>query len=234
MAFPRMFARSAALLSLALLALAPAAQAAPARHAPAAPAVLVVATPQGSHVLGKPGAPLKLVEYVSYTCPHCAAFEKEGAPAMIQSVVRSGKGTVEYRPFLRNIVDVAATLMVGCGTPSRFPGNHAAVLGSQQTWFVPPDQAKQDAWRTADFATSMRLVAQDMNLYPVFTARGYTRAQLDQCLANEKLATAIAAENRKAMDELKIEGTPSFLIAGALQPAHDWASLRPALDAVLK
>jgi protein-disulfide isomerase len=224
MPLPRLFAAAA------LLVLAPAvALAAPPKRAPAP--VLVVATPQGSRLVGRPGAPLKLVEYVSYTCSHCAAFEKEGADTVAQDLIRPGKASLEYRPFLRNIVDVAATLMVGCGAPSRFPGNHAAVLRAQEKWLVPPSEAAQQRWQTGDFPTRMRAVAQDMNLYGLFQARGYARAELDRCLANEKLADAIAAENRQAIETLKIGGTPSFLINGKLQPAHDWATLRTALAA---
>ena len=216
---------------LALFALSPA-LAAPA--AKPGPAVLVVATPQGSHVVGKPGAPLKLVEYVSYTCPHCAHFEVEGAPTIALTVIRTGKGSLEYRPFLRNVVDVAASLLVGCGSPGKFLGNHSAVLRGQEKWFVPPSEAVQQRWQTGDFAARMRAVAGDMNLYPIFEARGYGRAELDRCLANEKLAKALAAENAQAINDLKLQGTPSFLINGQLQDAHDWATLQPALAAATR
>ena len=217
----------AALLALFALAAPQISAAAP------APALPVAATPGGSHILGRLDARLKVVEYVSYTCPHCAAFEREGADPMLAMVVRSGKGTVEYRPLMRNIVDVAATLLVGCGPAGRFPGNHAAVLRGQDKWLVPPKNAQPDRWRTGDFAARMQAVAQDMNLYTLFEGRGYARAELDRCLANEAQANAYAAENRKAMADLKFEGTPSFLIDGKLQPAHDWAGLRPALVAAL-
>jgi len=225
-----MSARRLPAIVLALLALA-----LPALPAPAAPpAPPVVRTAQGSHILGKPGAPLKVVEYVSYTCPHCAAFEREGADGLLQAVVRSGKGTVEYRPLMRNIVDVATTLLVGCGSPAKFHGNHSAVLLGQEKWLNPAADAQAQRWNNGDFATRMRVVAQDMNLYPLFEARGYTRAQLDRCLANEPQAKAYAAENRKAMAELNVQGTPSFLVNGQLQPAHDWATLSPASAAATR
>ena len=234
---PRLTAPLLALV--ALFGLAPAAalaRPAPVRHAPArgAPPMLVVATPQGSHVVGRPGAPHKLIEYVSYTCSHCAAFEKEGADALIAGLVRPGRVSYDYRPFLRNIVDVTASLMVACGTPSHFLGNHAAVLRNQEKWLTPPPETAQQRWKAGDFPTRMRAAAQDMNLYPLFEARGYTRAQLNACLANEKLADALAAENRTAVETYKIEGTPSFVIDGKLQPAHDWATLQPLLAAAVK
>ena len=36
---------------------------------------------QGAHIVGNPAAPTKVVEYMSYTCGHCADFENnEAAP----------------------------------------------------------------------------------------------------------------------------------------------------------
>lgn len=215
---------------IALFAVAPA-LAAPAKPDPA---VTVVATAEGGHLVGRPGAPLKLVEYLSYTCPHCARFEVEAGDTIALTLVRSGKGSIEYRPLMRNIIDVAATLLATCGAPAKFPGNHAALLRGQAKWLLPPSEAQQQRWKTGDFAARMRAIAADMYLYPLFEARGYSRVELDQCLANEKLANTIAAENRKAMAEFKLQGTPSFLINGALQEGHDWASLRPALMAATR
>ena len=40
-------------------------------------AVTGSATPEGHHVLGNPAAKLRLIEFVSYTCPHCSHFETE-------------------------------------------------------------------------------------------------------------------------------------------------------------
>ena len=36
------------------------------------------ATPTLGHRIGNPAAKVKLTEYISYTCPHCAAFTREG------------------------------------------------------------------------------------------------------------------------------------------------------------
>ncbi|MBC2653337.1 thioredoxin domain-containing protein [Novosphingobium flavum] len=212
----------------------PAARAAarPTTGTPANP-VLVVATPQGSHVIGRSTAPVKLVEYVSYTCPHCAAFEKEGADTVLMMLVRPGKVTVEVRPFLRNIIDVAATLMVNCGPPRRFQGNHAAVMRNQEKWMTQPSEAQVQRWNSGDLPTRLRAVAGDMSLYPLFEARGYTRVELDRCLTNEAMIKAIAAEN-EAATKAGVQGTPTFLINGELQSAHDWASLRPLLEAATR
>ena len=39
---------------------------------------MVSETPEGGFVMGNPNAPVKLVEYGSMTCPHCAEFQEAG------------------------------------------------------------------------------------------------------------------------------------------------------------
>lgn len=215
---------------LAALILAPGALGSlPAGAAAPAP-VLVVATPQGSHVVGRAAAPVKLVEYVSYTCPHCAAFDKEAGDTILLLVIRPGKATVEYRPVLRNILDVAATLLVNCGPPGRFQGNHSMVLRNQAKWLIQPSEAQIQRWQSGDLPARLRAVAADTGLYDLFAKRGYGQVELDRCLANEKLAQTLAKENEAAF-AAGVEGTPSFFINGKLQEAHSWAELKPLLEA---
>ena len=195
----------------------------------------VFATPSGSHVIGNPEAKIRLVEYVSYTCSHCAEFEKEASGELALGFIRQGKGSLEYRSYLRNIVDVAATLMVGCGDPSRFPLNHSIMLRAQEKWLGNVPEAKQRNWATiSDFGSRMRTVAADLHLYDQFETRGYRRTDLDRCLGNEALAKAITQENQVATSVGAVNGTPSFLINDRPQDAGDWASLRPVLLALTK
>jgi protein-disulfide isomerase len=88
MAFPRIPLLRATLLLLAALAL-------PATANAAAPPranwmALSVVTPEGGHRLGNPDAAIKLVEWVSYTCPHCATFQKAADTPLRMSYVNSG------------------------------------------------------------------------------------------------------------------------------------------------
>ena len=69
-----------------------------------------------------------------------------------------------------------------------------------------------------------------MSLYPLFEARGYTRVELDRCLADEQQLRAITAENQAAQ-QAGVESTPTFLINGQIQQVHAWSELRPLLDA---
>jgi hypothetical protein len=49
-------------------------------------------------LLGNPrNAPVKLVEYISYTCPHCAHFEAESDAQLRIGFIATGKGSIEVR-----------------------------------------------------------------------------------------------------------------------------------------
>jgi len=194
----------------------------------------VVQTPEGSHVVGNPAAEVKLVEYVSYTCPHCAHFEIEADAPLRLTFIGTGKGSVEYRPFLRNKIDLAVALMVNCGPESKFRGNHAMILRSQDKWFGNFSPAQEQRWGSPDFGTAMRAIANDLKLYDRFVARGYTRVELDRCLIDKAAGSKLAEQSGYAIEQLKVNATPSFLINGQLQDVHDWAGLRPRLAELVR
>ena len=71
----------------------------------------VTATPAGGFLMGNPDAKVKLVEYGSMTCGHCATFSEEGAPKLIEKYVKSGQVSFEFRNFVRDGADMAAALV---------------------------------------------------------------------------------------------------------------------------
>lgn len=186
---------------------------------------VVAVTPQGGYRVGNPNARVKLVEYVSYTCPHCAHFTVEAEAPLRDRFVATGQGSIEYRPFVRNRIDIAAALIATCGPASKFPGNHTLILQRQEQWLRGGSEGEQ----TSDFGAAMRSIAADYKLYELIAPRGYTRAQLDTCLGNRAAADRLAKQTQFAVTQLKVSGTPSFLIDGRLQDVHDWNGLRPLL-----
>lgn len=190
---------------------------------------VVTATPEGSHLIGNPDAEVKLVEYVSYTCPHCAHFEIEADAPLRLTFIATGKGSIEYRPLLRNKIDLTVSLLAGCGSVSKFRGNHARLLRSQDKWFGDFSSAQQERWNSPDFATAMRAIANDLKLYDIMAERGYSRVELDRCLSDKDAGLKLAQQSSNAVETMGVNSTPSFLINGKLQDVHDWSGLRPRL-----
>ncbi len=184
----------------------------------------------GNHLVGNPAAAVQLVEFISYTCGHCAHYALDSKAPLFTGPVRQGKVSVEMRPFFRNGIDVAATLLAQCGADSRFIGNHHAILAAQNVWLKEPTNPNsKDRWANPDFGLKMKYVAQDLGLYKLMLGRGYSPAQLDRCLANKALGDKLADQTKDASTRIGVQGTPSFLINGELQSVHEWADLKPLL-----
>lgn len=232
---------AATALALALAAGAAAVQA-QTKPSPAAPKrnwnTAVTVTPQGTHILGNPAAEVRLTEFVSYTCPHCAQFETQADGPLRLTFVVGGKGSVEVRHFVRDPVDMTVALLTNCGPAEKFFGNHSAFLRSQMRWIGPlnnPSPAQKARWTSGAFAQRTRAIAKDFGFYPMMQSRGYTPSQVDACLANEALAKRLAASTAEATEKLFVTGTPSFAIDGTvLTGTHSWQALRPQLAARMR
>ncbi len=74
-------------------------------------------TPEGGFRMGNPAASVKLIEYFSTTCPHCAHFAAEGTPVLVRNYVRTGRVSLEYRNYVLNGLDVAASFISRCAAP---------------------------------------------------------------------------------------------------------------------
>jgi protein-disulfide isomerase len=55
--------------------------------------------PQRGNVLGKPNAPVTMVEYIDLQCPFCREFETQVMPTIVPRFVRTGKVQVIARPI---------------------------------------------------------------------------------------------------------------------------------------
>jgi protein-disulfide isomerase len=58
---------------------------------------LLAGVPQNGNVLGKPSAPVTVIQYVDLQCPFCRQFETEAMPTILSDYVRKGKVKIESR-----------------------------------------------------------------------------------------------------------------------------------------
>jgi protein-disulfide isomerase len=148
------------------------------------------------HVLGKADAPVTIIEYGSFTCPHCAHFNNETLPRIESEFVEKGQVRLVFREFLRNQVDIAASLLVRCAPQESYFKLVDVLFRSQDSWAFgdKPIDALKQIGRTA----------------------GLDPAKLDQCLADQALQQKLIAQTQEAIDQLKVEGTPTFFVNGAM------------------
>ena len=190
----------------------------------------------GSHIIGNPAARVRLTEYVSYTCIHCANFTAEAAPTLRSQYVARGTISIEVRHIVRDPVDMAMALATNCGAPARFFARHDAMMGQHETIMARAralPEATMQQWGTVPMAQRFRRIADDTGVTAWMQGRGFTAAQINSCLADTATAERLVAQSNQATT-LGVQGTPSFAINGTLVPSvYAWRTLRPALDAAL-
>jgi protein-disulfide isomerase len=218
----------ASAVAVPAVAAAPAGKAAPARGDWAR---TVAPTPEGGFRMGNPAAKVKLVEYGSLTCGHCATFAKTGMAPLVSGYVRTGKVSYEYRNFILNGLDVAATLVARCGGASRFFPVADALYASQDQWkdrVKNLTEAQKQALNALPEDQRLGRLAELAGIPQIAARHGLAPASAKRCLTDRAAFDGLGKTN-EAAGKLGVEGTPTFFLNGANVGPHSWESLEPIL-----
>lgn len=194
-------------------------------------------TDEGGYLMGNPDAPVKLIEYGSRTCPHCAHFDETGVPALKANYIASGRVSYEFRDYAIHAPDMAAILVGQCTSPETFFPILEQMMAAQQPVFdkltaLPPSfqqslqgkspSAQATAW--GDYLGYVDFVGQ----------RGVPPAKARACLADTKALDALAQHMADGTSKYGITGTPTFIINGEMQQdTNTWEQLEPKLKVAL-
>ncbi|MBB6227712.1 protein-disulfide isomerase [Polymorphobacter multimanifer] len=195
-------------------------------------------TPEGGFRMGNPDAKVKLVEFASLTCPHCKDFHEAASETIKNRYVASGEVSYEFRNFVLNGPDYAASLLARCQGPQAFFGLLGAFFNDQANWLEPftkltPEQ--QAALSALPQEQQMAGLAAAGELDGYVRTRGIPKAKFDQCLADEAAIKTLADLRTQATDKYKLTGTPGFVINEQTQEGvFDWKTLEPKLQAALQ
>ena len=196
---------------------------------------MVTTTDEGGFLMGNPDAPVKLIEFGSMTCPHCADFD-DSVEKLVADYVKTGKVSFEFRNYVRDPFDLTASLIARCGGPERFfPLTHA-MFASQEEWVGKLQQSQQQLEAAMNVGPERQFVeiAKIAGLQTWAAQRGVTSAQSTQCLSNQAEIDRLVQMNADAGQQFSIPGTPSFVINGKLvENAASWESLEPKLREAL-
>lgn len=191
-------------------------------------------TAEGGFRMGNPDAPIKLIEYGSRTCGHCAAFATTGMEPL-KAYVTAGKVSFEFRDFLLNPIDLGAALLGQCAGTGPFFAIMDQMYEQQHTLlqngpkegdpFLQQVEAMSPAQRTA-------ALAEKFGYLGFVQQRGVPEAQAKQCLANQGAIDALVKSNETAQKEFGVAGTPTFILNGkVLENTGTWPQVEAALKA---
>jgi protein-disulfide isomerase len=199
---------------------------------------VVTATPAGGFMMGNPNAAVKLIEYGSLTCPHCREFDEKGVPPLIANYVKSGRVSWEFRNYVRDAFDLAASLVARCNGEKTFFPLSRALYNDQLTWVakiqaVPPAQIEQ----LQNLPENQQFVelAKVAGFQDWAAARGVPVAKTNQCLANENSINQLVQMTSDATSQFPdFPGTPTFILNGTmLEKTATWDKLEPELRKAL-
>ena len=185
--------------------------------------------------MGNPAAKVKLVEYGSLACPHCRHFEETGYKPLVQSYVRTGQVSYEFRNLLLNGPDISVSLLTRCAGPSKFFPMSQLVYSTQPEWegrIVKMSDADKAALDKMSDEERIVRFAEIGGMGDIASRFGLTPARARQCLTDknglERLLSAAQAANDHGIDH-----TPTFIIDGEVTDAATWEQLEPKLKVAL-
>lgn len=194
-------------------------------------------TADGGYLIGNPRAPVKVVEYASLTCPHCREFHLEAMQGLKRDYVASGGVAYEFRNFILNGADLAASMLARCGGPQDFFPRVNQFFEKQQEWgqrfstISAADRKRIEAQPEAlQLATYARLGGLEAFVQPL----GIPASRFSQCLSDKTSLDRLMKMREEAVTKYQINGTPSFLLNGQpLEGTYSWGELRLKLDALI-
>ena len=201
---------------------------------------VVAQTSAGGFRMGNPDAKVKLVEYGSMTCPHCAAFDQRAFEPLTQNYVKNGSVSYEFRNFVRDPFDIAASLIARCNGSKTFFPLTDALYADQKKWVgnvQAAPQAQLEALQNLGPDKQFLEIAKIAQLQQWAAMRGVPTAKSTECLTNQEAVNQLVQMNSDATSQYPdFQGTPTFVINGdkiELGPVTE-EQVWPALEAKIK
>lgn len=176
-----------------------------------APAITVA-----DYGIGAPDAPVKIVEYLSFTCPHCAHFHADVYPKLKADYIDTGKVRLEYHEVYFDRYGLWAAMMARCGGEMRYFGITDILYDTQSDWAASDDPAAVVA-----------------SLKKIGRTAGMDDATLDACMNDADMAKALVAHYETNFKADGIEGTPTFIINGTKHSNMSYEDMKALIDAEL-
>lgn len=146
------------------------------------------------YAIGAAKAPLTLFEYSSLTCPHCADFHLDTMPLLEREYVEKGLLRVVFVNFPLDKNSMKAAMLSECMTRQNYYGFIDTLFSKQRSWWMDLDEEK---------------------LFEYAAQYGLSYDESVACINNKATAQEIITSRHEALTQLKMHGTPAFLVSGA-------------------
>ena len=166
--------------------------------------------------IGSIKAPVIITEYASMSCPHCAAFGENVFPMLKSKYIDTGKVRFVFREFPLDIKAAAASMLARCIGSA----DAEKYFGAVEALFKQQAQLMD---RTTD------------TLKAIGKLNGMSEQEVETCEKDQVLLDKLAADQRYALDALKVDSTPTFFVNGErLKGSMSFEELEERIKPLLK
>ncbi len=172
---------------------------------------------------GSPNAPVTIIEYASMTCPHCARFQREVMPKLIQNYVDTGKVKIYFRDFPLDGAARLASALALCVPADKYYSFLDLLFLNQAKWL-------------ADLNNDQRITADEVveGLVQMGRFAGFSREKVESCISDQSALAYIDQTQAEAQAKYGITGTPTFIINGELHNGElHYEDLKKMIDTKL-
>ena len=168
-------------------------------------------------VQGAEDAPVTLIEYASYTCPHCANFHTGPYKKLKEEYIDTGKVKFIYREVYFDRYSLWASMIARCAGPEKFFGMTDLIFKEQSDW--------ARAGGATEIVDALRKIGR---------LAGLENDQLEACLQDGTKAQTLVTWYQENAEEHDVTATPSFVLNGKKIENQSYDSFKALIDAELE
>ncbi|MEX5563533.1 DsbA family protein [Pseudophaeobacter sp. 1A16562] len=168
-------------------------------------------------VQGAEDAPVTLIEYASYTCPHCANFHTGPYKKLKEEYIDTGKVKFIYREVYFDRYGLWASMIARCAGPEKFFGMTDLIFKEQSDW--------ARAGGATEIVDALRKIGR---------LAGLENDQLEACLQDGTKAQTLVTWYQENAEEHDVTATPSFVLNGKKIENQSYESFKALIEAELE
>lgn len=163
---------------------------------PPAETIAEALAPKASDIgMGDPNAPIKMIEYASLDCPHCADLALQIMPRIKSAYIDTGQVYYVMRDSPRSDLSAVAALIARCAAKDKYYAFTDMLFQNQEKWLGKDVTDPKTAL--------MELASQG----------GVSADQAKSCLSQQKLDEMVAIQ-QEAIKALGLSGVPLIFVNG--------------------
>lgn len=147
--------------------------------------------------IGNPAAPVKIMEFSSLTCGHCAHFHNQTFEKFREKYIDSGLVYMEFHEFPLNKPAFDATLVANCLPKDQYFGFISMLFQTQDHWAFE-----------SDYLTPLKQSAK---------LAGMSSEDVDACIADTAARDQLTKQIEADVKQYNLQSTPTFIVNDGAQ-----------------